>query len=172
MSQRIPRPEITQTERTPIDYRMFRRLLNNPINDDRPIADTAETEFRWSGSYRKGTKLDSISDVDIDITVAFRQLLNEGAVREQFRALAKRLCSQHPAISTDKGIFGGIPHIKNVRLSVGDVLAKLYVYGSIQKIVEIYSPHVSEAQVKDAIAYAQDFLEIACDSDESSEIDD
>jgi uncharacterized protein (DUF433 family) len=106
------------------------------------------------------------------------QSLNFGLVpptisfRPDYRALADKLCQQHPAISTDKRIFGGIPHIKNVRLSVGDVLAKLYVYGNIQKIVEIYSPHVSEEQVKDAIAYAQDFLETACDPDESSEAND
>lgn len=88
----------------------------------------------------------------------------------ELRALASKLCQAHPGISTDAGIFGGIPHIKNVRLSVGDILAKLYVYGDIQRVQEIYSD-VSAKQIKEAIAYAQDFIEAACDP-ESSESDD
>lgn len=90
----------------------------------------------------------------------------------QFRALAEKLTEVHPAISTEESIFGGMPHIKGVRLSVGDILAKLYVYGNIEEILDTYSPHVSEEQVKEAIAYAQDFLEMACDPDQTSEVDD
>lgn len=89
---------------------------------------------------------------------------------ELLRAVATKLCKAHPGISTDPGIFGGVPHIENVRLSVGDILAKLYVYGDIQKVQEIY-PNVSAKQIKEAIAYAQDFIEAACDP-ESSESDD
>lgn len=106
--------------------------------------------------------------IDIEATVS---AFNEQAVKDGFRALAEKLCEEHPAISTEPHIFGGIPHIKGVRLSVGDILAKLYVYGNVQKIVEIYTPHLNEEQVKEAIAYAQDFLETACDPDESSEAD-
>jgi uncharacterized protein (DUF433 family) len=91
---------------------------------------------------------------------------------QAFRGLAQRLTVIHPAISTEEHIFGGMPHIKGVRLSVGDILAKLYVYGNIQEILESYSPHVSEEQIKEAIAYAQDFLETACDPDQISEADD
>lgn len=89
-------------------------------------------------------------------------------VKQSFRALAERLCEEHPAIRTDAEILNGTPHIKNTRLSVGKILAKLYVYGNIQSIVDIHEPHLSEEQVKDAIAYAQDFLEIACDPEEAS----
>ncbi|HEY9404452.1 MAG TPA: DUF433 domain-containing protein [Pyrinomonadaceae bacterium] len=93
-------------------------------------------------------------------------------VRTQaLRELADKLCEEHPAISTEPHIFGGIPHIKGVRLSVGDILGKLYTYGNIQEILDTYSPDVSEEQIKEAIAYAQDFLEMACDPDESSEAD-
>lgn len=77
------------------------------------------------------------------------------------RALAQRLCAEHPEISTDPGIYGGNPHIKNVRLTVGNVLAKLYVYGSTKAVADIYAPHVNEGHIKEAIAYAQDFLEAA-----------
>jgi uncharacterized protein (DUF433 family) len=107
--------------------------------------------------------------IDIETTVS---AFNEQIVKDGFRALADKLCEEHPAISTEQHIFGGIPHIKGVRLSVGDILAKLYTYGNIQEILETYGPHVSEEQIKEAIAYAQDFLEMACDPDESSEIDD
>ena len=88
----------------------------------------------------------------------------EYVASQAFSALADKLCEEHPAISTDKGIFGGMPHIKNVRLSVGDILSQLYVYGSTQAILDIYAPDISEEQIKEAIAYAQDFLETACAS--------
>jgi uncharacterized protein (DUF433 family) len=139
---------------------------------NRPDVENAVTELHLTGSIRKGIRVRAESQFDIDILVALRDSTPQISVKDHFRALAERLCVEHPAISTDKGIFGGMPHIKDVRLSVGDILAKLYVYGNIQKIVNIYSPHVSEEQVKEAIAYAQDFLETACAPDESSEIDD
>jgi uncharacterized protein (DUF433 family) len=83
---------------------------------------------------------------------------------EAFRALADRLCEEHPSISTYKGIFGGIPHLKDVRLSVADILSHLYVLGSISAILERYAPDITEEQIKEAIAYAQDFLEEALHS--------
>jgi uncharacterized protein (DUF433 family) len=91
-------------------------------------------------------------------------------VKQKFLSLADKLCEEHSSISTDKGIFGGMPHIKNVRLSVGDILAKLYIYGNVQAILDIYSPDITEEQVKEAIAYAQDFLETACDPRQSPQI--
>lgn len=83
-------------------------------------------------------------------------------------ALAERLCDEHPEISTESTIYDGNPHIKNVRLTVGNVLAKLYIYGSVKVVADIYAPHVSEAQIKEAIAYAQDFLEEAIHAGKSS----
>lgn len=106
---------------------------------------------------------------DVDITIGApsqeeaAELPLSEASRIHFRAIAERLTQEHPSISTDTGIFGGMPHIKNVRLSVGDVLSKLYIYGSIQAILDDYSPDINEEQIKEAIAYAQDFLETACD---------
>jgi uncharacterized protein (DUF433 family) len=85
------------------------------------------------------------------------------SVKEYFRTVAESLCKRHPSISIDPGIFGGAPHIQGVRLSVGDVLSKLYIYGSIKAVLDIYSPDVNEEQIKEAIAYAQDFLETAYD---------
>lgn len=80
-----------------------------------------------------------------------------------FRWLIQLCAQEHPAISIEKGIFGGIPHLREIRLAVGDILAQLYVLGSIQAVVEYYAPDISEEQIKEAIAFAQDFLEMACD---------
>jgi len=74
---------------------------------------------------------------------------------------------EHPLISIDRGIFGGIPHIQDLRLSVGDILAQLYLLGSINAVQNYFAPHLSEEQVKEAIAFAQDFLESACESYQS-----
>lgn len=91
--------------------------------------------------------------------------VNQKLIKEQFRALAAKLCAEHPAISTDVEVLGGRPHINNTRLSVGTVLGKLYLYGSVQAVLDIYK-HLNEEQIKEAIAYAQSFLETACDSNE------
>lgn len=73
-----------------------------------------------------------------------------------------RLCQvEHPSISIESGILGGIPHLYDTRLSVGQVLGRLYVLGSIEAVVKYYAPDITEEQVKEAIAYAQDFLELA-----------
>jgi uncharacterized protein (DUF433 family) len=84
-----------------------------------------------------------------------------GTTPDRILALAASLCEKHPEISTDPSIYSGNPHIKNIRLTVANVLAKLYRYGNVKAVADIYAPHVSEYQVKEAIAYAQDFLEAA-----------
>jgi uncharacterized protein (DUF433 family) len=71
----------------------------------------------------------------------------------------RKLCRLHPAIAIDPDMVGGVPHLKGLRLSVGDILAKLYVHGNTDKLVRIYEPDLKESQVKEAIAFAQEFLE-------------
>lgn len=85
------------------------------------------------------------------------------ALAYQTRKIMTRCCAEHPMISIEKGIFGGIPHIKEMRLSVGDILGQLYLLGSVEAVVEAYAPDLTVDQVREAIAYAQDFLEIACE---------
>lgn len=84
--------------------------------------------------------------------------------------LADSLCAEHPLISTDKNVLGGMPHIANTRLSVGRILAKLYTTGSIEAVIAAHAPHLSVEQVKAAIAYAQDFLEAACEPNKPSQV--
>lgn len=162
METTIPRPAVTLLDRTSIDYRMFRRLINNTPENDRLDAETAETDYAVD-SYRSFTQLRGLSSAEVDVTITFRQSVKPISAKEHFRALAKRLCEEHPNICTDKGIFGGVPHIKNVRLAVTDVLAQLYMLGSIDAVVNYYSSDINEAQIKEAVAYAHDFMEMACD---------
>lgn len=86
------------------------------------------------------------------------------SIKEQLRPLIERLCAKHPSISIDSEVLGGTPHIKGTRLSVRTILGKLHLYGNVQTVLDIYEPHLSEEQVKAAIAYAQDFLEMGCAS--------
>jgi uncharacterized protein (DUF433 family) len=79
--------------------------------------------------------------------------------RKVIMQIINELGEEHPEIAVDPDMVGGMPHIKGVRLSVGTVLAKLYYYGSIEKVKEVYGDDISENQIKEAIAYAQDFLE-------------
>jgi uncharacterized protein (DUF433 family) len=166
--QRIePRPAITHNIPVPkFDRSMFDRT--NFQESERSPIETAETELRLSGSYRRSTQLHSLSDADVDVTIIFKQrmeqqLSEERFVKAQFRALADKLCEKHQGISTYKGIYKGMPHLKDMRLAVGHVLANLSALGSIDAVVEAYAPHITKEQVKEAIAYAKDFLEEACD---------
>jgi uncharacterized protein (DUF433 family) len=81
-------------------------------------------------------------------------------VRE-IAVIAQQCCQEHPGISLDRGIFGGAPHIREVRISVSDILVQVYLLGSLQAVVDYYSSEISLDQVREAIAYAQDFLEIS-----------
>ncbi len=89
--------------------------------------------------------------------------VNPQLVRSHFRALAGRLCSEHPAIETNVNIKGGIPRIKGSRIAVSQVLGRIYVLGSIDAVANYYAPEISKEQVKAAVSYAQDFLETACE---------
>lgn len=69
----------------------------------------------------------------------------------------------HPAISLNPSVLGGVPHIAGTRLSVGQILARLYTFESVNGVVEYYRGRINGDQVKEALAYAQDFIEIVCE---------
>jgi uncharacterized protein (DUF433 family) len=94
---------------------------------------------------------------------AFTAPKKKVSFKEKIQEILQQCCAEHPAISTEPGIFGGTPHLDRIRLAVGDVLAQLYVLGSIQSVVDYYAPDINEFQIKEALAFAQDFLEMACD---------
>jgi uncharacterized protein (DUF433 family) len=80
-----------------------------------------------------------------------------------FGRLLAKCCVGCPGISVNPRVLGGIPHIEGTRLSVGQVLGRLRHLGSVEAVVEYYAPHISEDQVKQALSYAQNFLELVGD---------
>jgi uncharacterized protein (DUF433 family) len=110
---------------------------------------TAELEDRYTSSY-----------------ITQLKFLREGLeVLEinPFRWLLSKCCVECPGISVNPRVLGGIPHIEGTRLSVGQVLGRLRHLGSIEAVVEYYAPYISEEQVKQALYYAQNFLELVSD---------
>jgi uncharacterized protein (DUF433 family) len=85
--------------------------------------------------------------------------------QEVSKELAEKLCDKYPAICTNKSVFGGVPHLKGYRLTVSQILARLYVLESVDAVVGYYSAKISPEQVKEAIAYAHDFLQIPYDTE-------
>jgi uncharacterized protein (DUF433 family) len=72
--------------------------------------------------------------------------------------------NDHPNISLNPEVLGGIPHIKNTRLSVGQLLGRVYALGSIMAVANYYSEiNLTEDLVKEAVSFAQDFVECAGD---------
>ncbi|MCA1621843.1 MAG: DUF433 domain-containing protein [Acidobacteria bacterium] len=88
---------------------------------------------------------------------------NERQAKEAFRTLAERLREKHQGIGVNERVLGGEPHIKGTRVSVAHVLAHLYHSGSVDAIVNEFKQRISKEQVKQALAYAHDFMEMACD---------
>lgn len=93
------------------------------------ISGQGTTTVFFQGSYVRATRVRPW--LDLDLIVAFSHHSVQTEAKEYVRRLAESLCLEHPAISTYPGIFGGAPHIKGVRLSVGDVLSELYLLGSV-----------------------------------------
>lgn len=143
---------------------MFRERLEKVYTKSNAATAEAGLKVTVSGSLSKGTATGHSPAFHIDVVVAsdLPQLDESAIVKQGFRALAGELCEKHPAISTYEGIFGGVPHIKDVRLTVAHVLAQVRNLGSIDAIVEYYDNTISKEQVKEAITYAQHFMEVAC----------
>jgi uncharacterized protein (DUF433 family) len=81
----------------------------------------------------------------------------------QFKWAFEVCRGRYPGISLDSNVLGGIPHIAGTRLAVSQVLARIYVLGSITAVAEYYGHSVTEEQVKEALAFAQSFVELAGD---------
>ncbi len=122
-----------------------------------------EEKDYWENMWRQKEDLEFLRSHGTQLFVHFPTPDREGSSDPTFQSVIKKiaseLCDEHRFISIDADMLGGMPHVAGLRLSVGDVLAKLYRYGDIQKIVEVYKPDLTEDHVKEAIAYAQDFLE-------------
>jgi len=144
---------------------MFKRALSQENEKSEPSS--AETEFSRAGSYRKFTRIQVRTNQHIDLVVypaqSAQQIDGNQITQRVFRNLANHLCEKHQAISTNPKVLGGEPHIKGLRVSVAHVLAHIYHLGSIEAVVAEFNQRISSQQVKEALAYAHDFMEIACD---------
>lgn len=125
-------------------YKQPSNLRPAVANSENPAASNRGADFRVYNQAVLGQLLADASSFNVNLAV---------------KAAITKLCRQHPMISVDPEMLGGVPHIKGMRLSVGDILAKLYIYGNIDEVTAIFSPDLSKEQVKEAIAFAQDFLE-------------
>ena len=101
-----------------------------------------------------------------------RSLRMRGDVIEfhPFRWMFERCRQDYPGISLDERVLGGIPHLDGTRLSVGQILGRLYMLGSLYEVVRYYSElGLTEEQVKEAIGFSQDFVELAGDPYQSDD---
>jgi uncharacterized protein (DUF433 family) len=78
----------------------------------------------------------------------------------------QRCAEADTRIVTNEKLLNGVPHIAGTKITVIEILARLYVLGNVKALVKYYCD-VTEEQVKDAIFYAHRFMEIACDSNQS-----
>jgi uncharacterized protein (DUF433 family) len=85
------------------------------------------------------------------------------SIEQKIQDVLKQCCVEHPSISIDPDVLGGIPHLQGTRLSVGQIIGRVKAMGSIKAVVDYYAPDISEQDVKEIMAYAQKFIERACD---------
>ncbi len=80
-----------------------------------------------------------------------------------FRWAFEKCRQNHPGISIDQDVLGGIPHVEGTRLAVSQLLGRIYVLGSVDAVAEYYYPDVTRDQVNEAVSFAQSFVEFASD---------
>ena len=79
---------------------------------------------------------------------------------ETIKRIFDKCLKDHPGIQMYDGILGGTPHLKDARLGVGCILGKIHTYGGIHELL-MERADLTGSQVKEAIAFAQDFIELA-----------
>src|SRR4249920_3580809 len=82
-----------------------------------------------------------------------RSLRSTGDLMEvsPFRWMFERCRQDSPSVSLDPLVLGGIPHLEDTRLSVGQIRGRLYVLGMIYEVAKYYNElNLSEDQVKQA----------------------
>ena len=72
--------------------------------------------------------------------------------------MATQTKTEHPYIVQQKTAAGVEPHIRGTNISVRHVVAQYRTYGTIEGVVHAY-PHLSAAQVHDALSYYYDHVE-------------
>lgn len=65
------------------------------------------------------------------------------------------LTTDHPHITVEIGILGGVPIIKGTRTPVR-AIAEMWKFGAMPEDILIHLPHLRLAQIFDALSYYQD----------------
>jgi uncharacterized protein (DUF433 family) len=126
----------------------------------RPRGSSATTfmfEFEGTGSLRAKMSVAQESYVSAEVS------------HQPFKALVDKLCEKYPSIGIDERVLGGAPHIKGTRLSVARILTSIYHLNNIDAVIDEFKQRINKKQIKEAIAYAHDFMEMACDPSEDDD---
>lgn len=130
-----------------------------PEKHPEQLSDAAYFLIQWRGHGAVGIPCPS----ETLKTIPSKLLEEQKSIPERFRAIAENLCEKYQGISIDSNVLGGMPHLKGLRISVPHILTHLHHLGSVDAIVAEFKQRISKEQVKEAIAYSHDFMEIACD---------
>lgn len=88
---------------------------------------------------------------------------------DPFRWLINACLEEHPMITRNEDIHGGIPIVIGSRIAVDYILDRLVVHGGIRQVAKLFEGQISEEQVREAVAFARDFMEKACDQSEAND---
>jgi len=130
------------------DGRDNRRVRSAP--DTRERIGQAIDKVRLSGDSKTGA-MTLMREELIDALVASAPDTAEVAKIEA------RCLADHPHVGRSPGIFGGRWIVGGIRIAVTDILCYLWQGHDVAYIANVYG--LSEVQIKDAIAFAQDFIE-------------
>lgn len=75
--------------------------------------------------------------------------------------LFSKCANGHLHVNVDQSLLDGVPHVKGTTVVVSEILARLYVHGSIAAVVKYYGD-MTEEQIKDALFFAYEFIELVC----------
>lgn len=140
-------PQLYKSQAYPLEAVGKGKVMPSPFTARQTIKYTGVI---YSGSYRMVTSL-NLKEPRSETT------------RRAGRALAERLARAYPSISVSRNDYPAEPHIAGFYVTVAKVLRKLIELGSVEAVASYYAPHIGEDEIKDAVAYAQEFLQIASD---------
>lgn len=72
--------------------------------------------------------------------------------------MAKQVNTEHPYVVQHKTASGVEPHVRGTNIAVRHVVGQYRHYGTIEGVLNAY-PHLSAAQVHDALSYYYDHVE-------------
>ena len=135
--------------------------MNRPDNVLSPFRSDTDGTQELTTSRKFAT---NSTAAGLSLSVAASALSKFPTLRGELLLGVDRLCQKYQSIIVDPAILNGVPHLRNHRLTVAQVLARLSVFGSIQSLIEFYSANITKQQIEDALNFAHDFLQLPYDS--------